>query len=103
MKIVVIVNLTSPTSIQMLHSTLDHTGYCRRFIHNYASIHRTNGEIVEEVKSFSLNCIMGNFIHHIKEEAGQSPILVFPNWSMKFHVHVYASNIIVGVVLAQPG
>jgi hypothetical protein len=30
------------------------------------------------------------------------PILVFPNWTKEFHVHVDASSIALGVVLAQP-
>ena len=32
-----------------------------------------------------------------------SPILVFPNWTKEFHVHVDASSIALGVVLTQPG
>jgi hypothetical protein len=31
------------------------------------------------------------------------PILVFPNWSKEFHIHVDASSISLGVVLAQHG
>jgi hypothetical protein len=32
----------------------------------------------------------------------EAPILRFSDWSRKFHVHVDALNIVVGVILAQP-
>ena len=32
-----------------------------------------------------------------------SPILVFPYWEKTFHVHVDASSITLGAILAQPG
>jgi hypothetical protein len=32
-----------------------------------------------------------------------APILIFPDWSKKFHVHVDASSISFGVVLVEPG
>jgi hypothetical protein len=39
----------------------------------------------------------------LKEKLVTAPILVFPDWSKLFHVHVDASSIVLGVILAQPG
>src|SRR5277367_2492833 len=39
----------------------------------------------------------------LKEKIVAAPILVFPDWSKEFHVHVDASSIALGIVLAQLG
>lgn len=39
----------------------------------------------------------------LKEKMVTAPILVFPNWKVSFHVHVDASSIALGVILAHPG
>ena len=39
----------------------------------------------------------------LKEKMVTAPILVFPNWKLPFHVHVDASSIALGIILAQPG
>jgi hypothetical protein len=39
----------------------------------------------------------------LKEKMVSTPILVFPDWEKIFHVHVYASTIALGSILAQPG
>ena len=44
----------------------------------------------------------GSFVT-LKENMASTPILVFPDWNKEFHVHVDASSIVLGVVLAQLG
>jgi len=39
----------------------------------------------------------------LKEKMVTTPILVFPNWSKEFHVHVDASSIALGEVLTKTG
>jgi hypothetical protein len=39
----------------------------------------------------------------LKEKLSSAPILIFPNWEIEFHVHVDASGIALGAILAQPG
>jgi hypothetical protein len=38
----------------------------------------------------------------LKQKMVIAPILVFPNWSKEFHVHVDASSIALGAVLEEP-
>jgi hypothetical protein len=39
----------------------------------------------------------------LKKKMVIAPILVFPDWSKEFHVHVDASSIALGAILAQLG
>jgi hypothetical protein len=39
----------------------------------------------------------------LKQKMVTVPILIFPDWSREFYVHVNASSIALGAVLAQPG
>jgi hypothetical protein len=39
----------------------------------------------------------------LKQNMVTTPILVFTDWENKFHVHVDASSITLGAILAQPG
>ena len=39
----------------------------------------------------------------LKEKMVTALILVFPYWKRPFHVHVDASSIALGIILAQPG
>ena len=37
----------------------------------------------------------------LKRKLVEAPILKFPDWSRKFHVHIDASALVVGAILAQ--
>ena len=39
----------------------------------------------------------------LKRKLVEAPILRFPNWSIKFHVHIDASGLAIGEILTQPG
>ena len=53
------------------------------------------------VFTWSLEC--KSIFDTLKTKMDSIPILVFPYWNKEFHVHVDASSIVLGVVLAQPG
>ena len=38
----------------------------------------------------------------LKRKLVEAPILRFPDWSKKFHVHIDASTLAVGAILTQP-
>ena len=39
----------------------------------------------------------------LKRKLIEAPILRFPNWSIKFHVHIDASGLAIGAILTQLG
>ena len=39
----------------------------------------------------------------LKRKLVKAPILRFPNWSTKFHVHIDASGLAIGAILTQLG
>ena len=39
----------------------------------------------------------------LKIKLVEAPILRFPNWLIKFHVHIDASGLAIGAILTQPG
>jgi hypothetical protein len=101
-KIAVIVNLPSPKLVRQLRETLGHTCYYKKFIKGYAHITAPMEKLLNKDTRFQWNegCQQG--LDTLKEKLVTSPILVFPNWEKTFHVHVDASSIAVGAILAQP-
>jgi hypothetical protein len=102
-KVVVIVNMHPPTCAKQFHSTLGHIGYYRRFIKRYATITAPLENLLKKSEVFQWLLECDKVFDILKEKLITTPILIFPNWENEFHVHVDASGISLGSILAQLG
>lgn len=102
-KIAIIVNLPPPNLVKQLCTTLCHTGYYRKFIKGYAQIIEPMEKLLKHDAKFEWTQECQCSLDILKEKMVTTPILVFPEWKLPFHVHVDASSIALGVILAQPG
>ena len=102
-KIAIIVNLPPPKSVKQLRTILGHTGYYRKFIKGYAHITTSMEKKLKKDIKFEWTPECQESLNILKEKMVTTPILLFPDWSKEFHVHVDASSIALGILLAQSG
>ena len=100
-KIDIIVNLPPPKSVKQLRTTLGHTGYYRKFIKGYAQIIAPMEKQLKKDIRFEWTPECQARLDILKEKMVTATILVFPDWNKEFHVHVNASSIALGIVLAH--
>ena len=99
-KIAIIVNLPPPNSVKQLRTRLGHTSYYRKFIKGYTKIIVPKEKLLKHDVKFKWTEECQQSLDTLKEKMVTAPILVFPDWKFPFHVHVDASSIALGVVLA---
>ena len=102
-KIAIILNLPPPNSIKQVRTTLGHIGYYRKFIKGYAKIIAPMEKLLKHDVKFKWTEECQQSLEILKERMVTTPILVFLDWKLPFHVHVDASSMALGVILAQPG
>ena len=102
-KIAIIVSLPPLKSVKQLHTMLGHTRYYRKFIKGYAHITAPMEKQLKKDIKFEWTPECQESLDILKEKMVTTPILVFPDWTKEFHVHVDASSIALGIVLAQSG
>jgi len=102
-KIVVIVNWEAPRNVKNLYTTLGHTGYYMKFIKAYAQITAPMEIFLKKDVIFCWDEDCQHSLDVLKDKMVTTPILVFPNWKKKFHVHVDTSFIVLGIALTQEG
>ena len=87
----------------MLPATLGHTGYYHNFIKGYTTITTPMEKLLKKDASYEWTQECQGSFDTLKAKMASVPIWVFLDWDKEFHVHVDASYIAVGVILAQPG
>jgi hypothetical protein len=79
------------------------TRYYRKFIKGYSQITAPMEKLLRKDSKFQWNEDCQRGLDTLKEKMVTAPILVFLDWENTFHMHVDASTISLGVILAQPG
>jgi hypothetical protein len=102
-KISIIVDIPPPTSVRQLRTALEHIGYYIKFIKGYTQITTPMEKILKKYSKFQWPKECQQSFDKLKHKMATMPILIFPDWSKEFNVHVDASSITLGAVLAQPG
>ena len=102
-KITLIISLPPPTNVKMLQVMLGYMGYYRKFIKGYTTITAPMEKLLNKYATFEWSQECQGSFDTLKEKMASAPILVFLDWNKEFHVHVDASSVALGVVLAQPG
>ena len=102
-KIKIILDLKPPINPKQVRVLLGHIGYYRKFIRHYSDMTYPLEELLKEYREFKWMEEFQISFDKLKRKLVESPILKFPNWSTKFHVHIDASGIAIGAILTQPG
>ena len=77
----------NPKQVRVL---LGHTGYYRKFIRHYSDMTYPLEELLREDQEFEWTKEYNISFEKLKRKLVEAPILSFPNWSTKFHIHIDA-------------
>ena len=102
-KITLILSLLLLMDVKLLQATLGHMGYYHNFIKGYVVITAPMEKLLKKDVAYEWTQECQGSFYTLKAKMASAPILVFPYWNKEFHVHVGASSVALGVVLAQPG
>ena len=100
-KIEVIQNLPLPSTVKDLRSFLEHVGFYRRLIQDFAKVSKPLTTLLCKDKDFIIDEEGKHAFTMLKQALIKAPILQRPNWDLSFKIMYDASNYVVGVVLGQ--
>ena len=102
-KIKIILDLKHPVNPKQVRVLLGQIGYYRNFIRHYSDMTYPLEELLKEDQEYDWTEECDASFDTLKKKSVEAPILRFPNWSVKFHVHIDASGIAIGAILTQHG
>ena len=101
-KVAAIRKLEIPEHMTALKGFLGATGYYRRFIYFYAQVAAPLTHLTKQTNLpgvWTEECTKA--FNKLKNRLSTAPVLIPPDWSKPFEVHVDASNFAIGSVLSQ--
>ena len=101
-KVTTIINAKAPISVTEVSSFLGYANFYRRFVEQFAAIAIPLYELTQKDVKFTWSVECQKAFDQLKAIIASEPILRQPNWETIFHVHVDASGIALGSILAQP-
>ena len=102
-KIKIILDLKPPMNPKQVRVLLGHTRYYRKSLRYYSDMTYPLEELLREDQEFDWTEECNISFETLKRKLVEAPILRFPNWSTKFHVHIDASGLAIGTILRQLG
>ena len=97
-----LINAKAPNSVTEVSSFLGYANFYRRFVEHFAAIAIPLYELTQKDVKFQWTPECQRAFEQLKSIIASEPILRQPNWDIIFHVHVDASGIALGSILAQP-
>ena len=101
-RIKVIIDLKPPINLKQIRILLGYTRYYKKFIRHYLDITYPMKEFLRIDVPFQWIEECQHSFELLKGKLVEAPILKFPYWSKKFHVHIDASTLVVDAILTQP-
>ena len=95
-----IAKIPLPSTKKGLQSFFGKINFLRKFIPNLAEVTKPLNRLLRNDVKFQWDEQCQKILDVLKEKMVSTPILVFPDWRKEFNVHVNASFVTLGVVLA---
>ena len=90
-----------PTTLSPARSFLGLVGYYQRFINGFSYIAAPLNRLLEKNKLFEWTAECAAAYEELKAVLLQQPVIAYPDFTVPFRLHMDASNVRLGAILAQ--